>query len=139
MRLNIRKAERLHTLTENANNRERQFSHPNLPPDRIVLPENLVRELHGDQADFAPHLHVTGIKIAPTRHNKPPNLLVTLRHSNKIHGVLHRAGNHGHGQFAASRYLNHVGNGLGGLHVLQRHFITKRLRLVRPLDQLRLD
>src|SRR5260370_8704084 len=50
--LNIRKAESLYALTENADHRERHLSHPNRSPDCMVLAKNLGLYLPVD----TPHL-----------------------------------------------------------------------------------
>src|SRR5260370_35369110 len=92
-------------------------------------------ELRGDQANLAAHLNITGIEEAPAQNEKPPNRLVTLRHPNEVHDPLDAIGNHAHGKFAASSYLNHIRNGLDGLQVFQCYFITEWLRLFRPLKQ----
>src|SRR5882762_1417031 len=71
--VNVRKAERLDSFAEHADHRKCQFSHPNRSPDRIVLPESLVCELRGDQADFASQLQIPGIEEAPAQDEKPSN------------------------------------------------------------------
>jgi len=103
-------------LTENADHCERQLSHPNRSPDWIVLPKNLVASCAVTRQTCCAFPYPR-IEKAPAQYDKPPNRLITLRHSNQIHGALHAAGNHVHGQFAGSRYFNYIGNGLGGFHV----------------------
>src|SRR5205807_366570 len=98
-----------------------------------------VGKLRGDETDLAAHLHIRGIEIAPAQNEQPPNHLVTFRHSHQVHGALHAVDNHGHGQFARSCHFDHFGNGLGGLHILQGHFIAEWVRCFRPGNQLHLD
>src|SRR6266566_748574 len=130
------KVERLVSLAEYADHRERQVSHSNGFSDRIVLPKDAIGKLRGDEADLAAHLHIRHVEIPPAKDDQPPDGLIPVRHPHHAYRTLHSIGNHRHRQFLRSGNLNHIGDGLGGFHVFRRHFITQRLRLIRPLYQL---
>ncbi len=126
----------LDSLAENADHRERQVSHSNGFSDRIVLSKYAVGKLRGDEADLAAHLHIRRVEIPPAKDDQPPDGLVPVRHPHHAYRTLRSICNHRHRQFPRSRNLDHIGDGLGGFHVFRRHFITQRLRLIRPLHQL---
>src|SRR6266566_3908163 len=132
----VGKVESLDSLAENADHRERQVSHSNGFPDRIVLPKDAVGKLRRDQANLAAHLHIRNVEIPPAKDDQAPYGLISIRHPHHAYRTLRSIRNHGHRQFPRSRNLDHIRDGFGGFHVFQRHFITQRLWLIRPLHQL---